>query len=83
MNDIEKECMKVVAELGKNVAEDIVRPTSKSIGENLGLLVDGVMGWLGYWGEKQKIKRQVYLEDYKNKITKKVLDIPEENIIEN
>lgn len=82
MNDFEKECMKVATELGKNVAEDIVRPTSKSIGKNLGLLVDGVMGWLGYWGEKQKIKRQVYLEDYKNKIMKKVLDVPEENITE-
>lgn len=82
MDNVEKECIKAAAELGKDIAEDIVRPTSKSIGENLGLLVDGVMGWLGYWGEKQKIKRQVYLKDYKNKITKKVLNVPEENITE-
>lgn len=34
------ESAKQTAKLGKDVASDIVRPTSKSIGENIGLLVD-------------------------------------------
>ena len=36
------ESAKQAAKLGKDVASDIIRPTSKSIGENIGLLVDGV-----------------------------------------
>ena len=57
---VEEKVTEAIIDVGKNVAEDIVRPTSKSIGENLGLLVDGVMGWLGYWGQKQEIKREAY-----------------------
>lgn len=82
MENLELELGKAAAEVGKDVAEDLIRPTSQSIGNNLGQFVDGVMGWLGYWGEKQKIKRAVYLEDYKRKITENVLGIPEENLIE-
>lgn len=48
MDEMEKELAKAAGTLAKDVAEDLVRPTSKSIGENMGLLVDGVMGWLGY-----------------------------------
>lgn len=73
---------KCAIDIGKNIAEDIIRPTSKSIGDNIGLLVDGVMGWLGYLGEKQKIKREVYLDDYKKRIEHKILDIPRENLVE-
>ena len=68
---VEEKVTEAIIDVGKNVAEDIVRPTSKSIGENLGLLVDGVMGWLGYWGQKQEIKREAYLADYKKKIAEK------------
>lgn len=76
------ESAKAVTEVGKNVAEDLVRPTSKSIGANLGLLVDGVMGWLGIWGQKQKIKQQVNLDDFKNKIASNIDSIPNENLKE-
>lgn len=79
---VEKKVTEAIIDVGKNVAEDIVRPTSKSIGENLGLLVDGVMGWLGYWGQKQKIKRETYLADYKKKIVEKVSGIPEDKLTE-
>lgn len=79
---IEDKITTAIIDVGKNVAEDLVRPTSKSIGENLGLLVDGVMGWLGYWGEKQAIKREIYLADYKKKISDKVLNVPEEKLQE-
>ncbi|MDD7637099.1 MAG: alanine racemase [Clostridiales bacterium] len=79
---MEKELVKAAGTLAKDVAEDLVRPTSKSIGENMGLLVDGVMGWLGYWGQKQQIKRAVLLEEYKKQIAKKIAEIPEENLIE-
>ena len=48
----------------------------------MGLLVDGVMGWLGYWGQKQQIKRAAYLEEYKKQIAQKIAKIPEENLIE-
>lgn len=82
MDEMEKELAKAAGTLAKDVAEDLVRPTSKSIGENMGLLVDGVMGWLGYWGQKQQIKRAVYLEEYKKQIAKKIAEIPEENLIE-
>jgi hypothetical protein len=40
------------------------------------------MGWLGYWGQKQEIKRKTYLEDYKRKITSKIGVIPHDNLIE-
>ena len=70
------ESAKQTAELGKDVASDIVRPTSKSIGENIGYLVDGTLGWLGVWGQKQKIKQKKYIEDYKKEINKNIENIP-------
>lgn len=82
MNEFEKEFAKNTAELSKEVVGDLVRPTSKSIGENLGLLVDGVIGWLGYFGQKQRIKREQYLAEYKEKISNKIGAIPQENLIE-
>ena len=78
MNEFEKKA----AELSKEVAGDIVLPTSKSIGINLGLMVDGAMGWLALWGQKQKIIQEKYLEDFKNKVNNKIGNIPPENLIE-
>lgn len=82
MNEIESELAKAAGTVATDVAEDLVRPTSKSVGDNLGLMVDGVMGWLGYWGKKQQIKREIYLENYKKQISKKVAAIPEDKLIE-
>ena len=82
MDEIKKELAKAAGTVATDVTEDLVRPTSKSIGENMGLLVDGVMGWLGYWGQKQQIKRAVYLEEYKKQIVQKITKIPEQNLIE-
>lgn len=82
LNNNETEGLKAVVELGKDIASDLVRPTSKSVGENLGLFVDGVMGWLGYWGEKQRVIREYKLAEYKKKITRKVEAIAEENLVE-
>lgn len=82
MSEVEKELAKAAGQVATDVTEDLVRPTSKSIGENVGLLVDGVMGWLGYWGKKQQIKREVYLEEYKKEIAERIAKIPEENLIE-
>ena len=76
------ESAKQTAELGKEVISDVVRPTSKSIGENIGLVVDGVFGWLGLWGEKQKIKQQKNLDDFKNEINGNLNKIPEKNLKE-
>lgn len=66
------ESAKQTAKLGKDVASDIIRPTSKSIGENIGLLVDGVFGWLGVWGQKQKIRQEKNLEEFKKEINKNI-----------
>lgn len=76
------ESAKQTAKLGKEVASDIIRPTSKSIGENIGYLVDGTLGWLSVWGQKQKIKQKKYIEDYKNEINKNIEAIPQENLKE-
>ena len=53
MANLEEKIGEAIVEVGKETVSDLVRPTSKSIGDNIGLLVDGVMGWLGYWGKKQ------------------------------
>ena len=82
MDEIKQELAKAAGRVAEDVAKDLVRPTSKSIGENVGLLVDGVMGWLGYWGQKQQIRREAYLKEYKKQIAKKIAKIPEENLIE-
>ena len=79
---IEDKVATAMVEVGKDVAQDLIRPTSKSVGENLGLFVDGVMGWLGYWGQKQAIKREVYLVDYKKKMYEKIDTIPNEKLQE-
>ena len=76
------ESAKQTAELGKDVVSDMIRPTSKSIGENIGLLVDGVFGWLGVWGKKQKIRQEKNLEDFKNEINENIEAIPQENLKE-
>lgn len=73
---------KNTAEFAKDVADDIVRPTSKSIGNNLGLLVDGALGWLDLWGEKQKIKQQQNLEEFKNEINLNIESIPTDKLKE-
>ncbi len=82
MNYFEKEISKAASEVIKNVAQDIVRPTSHSIGKNIGLLVDGVMGWLGCWGQKQKIKQAANIQTYKEMIASKILSIPHEKLCE-
>ncbi len=81
-NMCNEEIIKATIEIGKDVAKDVLHPTSKSIGDNLGLLVDGVMGWLGYWGQKQAIKREIYLIEYKEEIEEAIRRRKEENLIE-
>lgn len=82
MQDIDDKVIDATLEVGKETAIELVKPTAKSIGENIGLLIDGVMGWIGFWGKKQQIKREEYLRDYKEKISKKIKEIPEENLVE-
>ena len=82
MDEFEKQIAEKAAEFTKEIAEDISRPSSKSIGENLGLMVDGVLGWLGVWGTVQKMKQSKYIEDYKNTLYSKIENIPDEDLIE-
>lgn len=73
---------KKTAELMKEVGSDIIRPTSKSIGNNLGKLADGIFGRLGSWGEKQKIKQQQNLKEFKKTISLSIDQIPDDNLKE-
>lgn len=82
MDEFEKQIAEKAAEFTKEIAEDVSRPSSKSIGKNLGLMVDGVFGWLGTWGEIQKMKQSKYMEDYKDKLYSKIENIPSEDLIE-
>lgn len=82
MSELEKKVAEVIVDVGKDVADDLIRPTSKAIGNHLGMFIDGAMGWLGYWGEKQKVKRAAYLELYKRSIQQKLEAIPQEHLIE-
>ena len=82
MADINEE---LIREAGKVIGENvrnITLPTSKSIGDNVGLLVDRVFGWLGLWGQKQKIKQQINIEKFKQKINQGIQDIPADRLIE-
>ena len=82
INDFEYKLTKATIEVGKNVVEDLIRPTSKTIGDNIGCFVDGIIGWLGYCGEKQKIKRTAYLDDYKKQIAQNIVSIPTSKLSE-
>ena len=86
MNEFEKQLIenmaKKTAEFAKERADEITKPTSKSIGDNLGLMVDGVFGWLGTWGQIQKEKQLKYIEDYKQKLYSKIEEIPSQDLIE-
>lgn len=80
MNDIEMHAAMVATDVAKELALDAATPSAKSIGSNLGLLVDGTLGWLGVWGEIQKIKQSEYIENFKNQVTDKISSIPEDNL---
>jgi hypothetical protein len=82
MADLNEEIIKATgAAIGKNL-ENMTVPTSKSIGDNIGLLVDGVFGWLGTWGEKLKIMQQMSIQKFKKKIEEGITNIPTDRLIE-
>ena len=66
----------------KNVTEDLIRPSSRSIGKNLGLMFDGATAWLACWGEKQKIKKEHEIKKFKELMEKSIQSISEENLKE-
>lgn len=82
MSELEKKAVEAVVDLGKDVVGDLIRPSSQSIGKHIGTFVDGVMGWVGYLGEKQKIKQLACLELYKRSIQQKLEAIPQERLID-
>lgn len=71
MDEIEKELTKATRKVVTDVAEDLVRPTSKSVGENIGLLVDGVIGSLGYWDKSNKLSGRYIWTNIKSKSHKR------------
>ena len=66
----------------KEVAGNLIRSTAKSVQQNLESAIDGVMGWLRCWGEKQKILQEKYLEDFKKRVSTKISDVPQEDLVE-
>lgn len=82
MDEFEKQIAEKTTEFTKEIAEDVCRPSSESIGKNLGLMVEGVFGWLGVWGEIQKMKQSKYIEIYKDKLYSKIENIPSQDLIE-
>lgn len=82
MKDLNEEIIKKTAEVYKENLENLTLPTSRSIGNNLGLMVDGVFGWFGVWGEIQIDKQKKYKEDFKMRIKEGISEIPEDKIIE-
>ncbi|NGU54005.1 DUF4393 domain-containing protein, partial [Clostridium perfringens] len=82
MNEFSKDGIKAAIEVSKSLSNDILGPSAKSIGKNLGLIFDGTLGWIGIWGEKQKLRQQKNINKFKEEMTIKVNDIPEENLKE-
>lgn len=82
MKDINDELIEKTVEVYGENLENLTIPTSKSIGNNIGLMVDGIFGWIGVWGQKQKIKQEKYIKDFKKNLNKKLENIPEDKIIE-
>lgn len=82
MKDLNDEIIERTGEIYKENMENLTIPTSRSIGNNIGLMFDGVFGWLGVWGQKQKIIQKKYIEDFKKQIQEGINEIPEDEIIE-
>lgn len=82
MKDLNDEIIEKTGELYKENMENITLPISKSIGKNIGKAIDGAFGWIGVWGEKQKVKQKIYIEEFKEEINKGLKDIPNDNIVE-
>ena len=80
--DINDEILDKKVEFLKDRAEEITKPTAISIGKNMGLLVDGTIGWLGAWGETQKIRQEMYVKEFKKRLNTKISNIPENYLIE-
>lgn len=82
MNKLEEEVAKATGEVLKKLAEDVIRPTSKSIGLNLGLMIEAIFGWGGAWATTQIEKQKLYKEEYIKNINEKVNKISIENLQE-
>ena len=67
MKELKKELIRQVGEVFRKNAENLTLPTSKSIGDNMGEMIEGIFGWLGVWGKIQKEKQNKYIEKFKEK----------------
>lgn len=82
MKDLQDEIIEKSAEVVKDNLEEMTIPTSKSIGKNMGLLIDGIFGWIGTWGEIQKIKQEQYKKEFKEDLKARLDDIDSDKIVE-
>lgn len=82
MNDININLPESSVDCVNKVGEELFVPAARSIGNNIGLFLDGIFGFLGSWGEKQKIKQQYAVEQYRDRLVNRVKEIPESIICE-
>lgn len=82
MKDLQDEIIEKSAEVVKDNLEEMTIPTSKSIGKNIGLVIEGIFGWPGAWGKIQKMKQAQYIEDFKEELKARLNNIEPHKIIE-
>ena len=82
MKNLHDEIVEKTAEVITDDLKEMTKPTAKSIGKNIGLLIDGIFGWAGTWGEIQKIKQNQYIKEFKEDLKTRLDDIDLEKIIE-
>lgn len=82
MKNLQDEIVEKTAEVMKDDLKEMTMPTAKSIGQNMGLLIDGIFGWVGTWGEIQKIKQNQYIKEFKKDLKTRLDDIESDKIIE-
>lgn len=82
MGELKKELIKKTGEVFKENIENLTVPLSSSVGNNVGKMIEGVFGWLGAWGEVQKIKQEKYIEEFKFQFLEEYKKIPTDRIVE-
>lgn len=81
-DEIVEKTAEKISEAIKDDFKEMTMPTAKSIGKNMGLLIDGIFGWAGTWGEIQKIKQNQYIKEFKEDLKTRLDNIDSDKIIE-
>lgn len=82
MEELKNEIIKQTGEVYKENLENLTVPTSKSLGNNLGEMIEGIFGWFGVWGKIQKIKQEEYIKRFKQNVEEELRKIDENKLME-